>query len=257
MSSPAQNTLTARRFCLTFTCTTVLVISGVGQTRKPLQPPTSAPLSAQAIAKSVIPSVVLLVTRNSQGRPTHLGSGFFVDRYTIATNYHVIANASSVYITLQDREFPDLHSTFETRGTLGIDRDNDLALLEIPAGFVEYIPETDKNPPKWPLRPPLKLSSANRPEVGDVVYVVGNPKGMEGTFSQGIVSSVRQDEYLQITAPISPGSSGGPVLNTKGEVIGIVRATIEQGQNLNFAIPVARLRDLIGRRSPVAPLSSK
>ena len=68
----------------------------------------------------------------------------------------------------------------------------------------------------------------------------GNPQGLEGTFSQGIVSSIRvlgADKILQITAPISPGSSGGPVLNEKGQVIGVSVATFRGGQNLNFAIP--------------------
>jgi hypothetical protein len=81
---------------------------------------------------------------------------------------------------------------------------------------------------------------------------------LEGTFSQGIVSSIRQigsDKLLQITAPISPGSSGGPVLNSKGEVIGVSVATFRGGQNLNFAIPSNYLKDLIGKAGPPKPLS--
>ena len=87
---------------------------------------------------------------------------------------------------------------------------------------------------------------------------MGNPQGLEGTFSQGIVSSIREvgtDKLLQITAPISPGSSGGPVLNGKGEVIGISVATFRGGQNLNFAIPSDYLKTLLGKARPAKPLA--
>jgi hypothetical protein len=94
--------------------------------------------------------------------------------------------------------------------------------------------------------------------VGDEVYVVGNPQGLEGTFSQGIVSSVRQvgpDSLLQITAPISPGSSGGPVLSAQGKVIGVAVATFRGGQNLNFAVPASYLTPLLANHKPASPLS--
>ena len=88
----------------------------------------------------------------------------------------------------------------------------------------------------------LPLGSSDSVQVGESVYVAGNPIGfLEGTFSNGIVSGVREfrvgSKRIQITAPISEGSSGGPVLNSKGEVIGVAVSTITAGQNLNFAIP--------------------
>jgi hypothetical protein len=94
--------------------------------------------------------------------------------------------------------------------------------------------------------------------VGDNVYAVGNPEGLEGTFSQGLVSGIRQrgsDSILQITAPISPGSSGGPVLNTKGEVVGVAVSTSTEGQNLNFAVPANYLAVLLKNRTPPSGLS--
>jgi len=91
----------------------------------------------------------------------------------------------------------------------------------------------------------LPLAKNNRDAVGDVVYVAGNPEGFEGTFSQGIVSALRGSEYFQITAPISHGSSGGPVLNNRGEVIGVAAGIFSQGQNLNFAIPVSKLAPML------------
>jgi hypothetical protein len=101
------------------------------------------------------------------------------------------------------------------------------------------------------------LGNSDAVEVGDPVYAVGNPQGLEGTFSQGIVSSIRQvgsDKLLQITAPISPGSSGGPVLNLRGEVVGVSVATFSGGQNLNFAIPSNYLKALLSKTGPTIPL---
>lgn len=92
-------------------------------------------------------------------------------------------------------------------------------------------------------------------EIGDTVYEVGNPEGLEGTFSQGIISGLRGTDYIQITAPISPGSSGGPVINQYGEVIGIATSFNKEGQNLNFAIPVAKLALLLRNLSTVTPLA--
>jgi hypothetical protein len=103
---------------------------------------------------------------------------------------------------------------------------------------------------------PLPIGNSNEVAVGDAVYAIGNPRGLEGTFSPGIVSSIRkigEDSLLQITAPISPGSSGGPVVNEKGEVIGVAVATFKGGQNLNFAIPSRYLSALFsGMKAPVA-----
>ncbi len=90
-------------------------------------------------------------------------------------------------------------------------------------------------------------------------FAVGNPKGLEGTFSQGIVSSIRKSErinLLQITASISEGSSGGVVLNDKGEVVGVAVGAIESGKSLNFAIPVSLLRSLISNQKPINSLAS-
>ena len=95
-------------------------------------------------------------------------------------------------------------------------------------------------------------------QVGETVYAVGNPRGLEGTFSDGIISSIRpvgSDKLIQITAPLSPGSSGGPVLNRRGEVIGVSVLTIRDGQNLNFAIPSNYLRTLHTKIEYVKSLS--
>ena len=100
--------------------------------------------------------------------------------------------------------------------------------------------------------PVLSIGRSGKVQVGESVYVAGNPMGfLEGTFSNGIVSGVREfrvgSQRIQITAPISEGSSGGPVLNSKGEVIGIAVSTITAGQNLNFAIPSGYLSELLNK----------
>lgn len=104
----------------------------------------------------------------------------------------------------------------------------------------------------------LSLGDSDAVQVGEPVYAVGNPRGLEGTFSQGIISSIRKvgtDKLLQLTAPISPGSSGGPVLNSEGKVIGVSVATFRGGQNLNFAIPSNYLKTLVAKVGTAAPLS--
>ena len=105
----------------------------------------------------------------------------------------------------------------------------------------------------------LPLGDSNTAKKGETVFVAGNPKGLEGTLSDGILGAIRKDfhiELLQITAPISPGSSGGPVLNGRGEIIGVATFGFkaDDAQNLNFAIPSNSLRSLLKRhRIPLPP----
>ncbi|MDB4797131.1 S1C family serine protease [bacterium] len=188
---------------------------------------TQAELTPSQIAKKAFPSTVLIVTQDESGQPLSIGSGFFVEKGVIATNFHVIEGAASAYARLVTE------STKHTiLGVLGVDQKNDLALLKI-----------DNT-----TSPPLSLSSGKDYGIGETVYSVGNPKGLEGTFASGIVSGVRKikgSDLIQITAPISPGSSGGPILNKDGLVIGVAVATFKSGQNLNFAVPVAYAKDLL------------
>jgi tetratricopeptide (TPR) repeat protein len=180
--------------------------------------------TATEIAKRTFPSVVLLITENSDGQPVAQGSGFFVQADVIVTNYHVIKGASRIKAKIVGQK-----GVYNISEVLGRDKEADLAILR-----VEGIRGR-----------PLSFGDSSRVAVGEVVYAVGNPEGLEGTFSQGIVSSLRGRSYIQITAPISHGSSGGPVLNKRGEVIGVAIGAIEEGQNLNFAVPVSYLADLI------------
>ena len=194
--------------------------------------------TAQKIAKKAFRSTVLLVMEDANGQPLALGSGFFVREGEIASNLHVVEGSSGGYAKLVGQD-----AKLDIQGITAIDAKRDLVILKVFA----------KTPSV------LTLGDSEAAQVGERIYAVGNPKGLEGTFSQGIISSVRNlgtDKLLQITAPISPGSSGGPVLNAKAEVIGVSVATFKGGQNLNFAIPSAYLKELLEKAGSVKPLAS-
>lgn len=191
--------------------------------------------SARDVARDSFKSVVLLEMNDASGRPLCLGSGFFIAPGIVATNAHVIAGAYSGTAKLIGS-----NDKFRINGTVAIDGHADLALLNVDSAA-----------------PSLNLVQGAPPAVGDSVYVVGNPLGLEGTFSDGIVSAIRHlgdDTYIQMTAPISPGSSGGPVMDASGSVLGIAVATFQDGQNLNLAIPVKYLADLAAKasRTPIS-----
>lgn len=193
--------------------------------------------TAQEIAKKAFGSTVLLVMEDANGQPLSLGSGFFVRDGEIASNLHVVEGAARGYAKLVSQK-----TKYDIEGITAVDQDRDLVVLKISAARLLALP----------------LGNSDAVQVGESVYAVGNPQGLEGTFSQGIVSSIRQvgtDRLLQITAPISPGSSGGPVLSGRGEVIGVSVATFRGGQNLNFAIPANYLSTLLGKSGPAKPLA--
>jgi S1-C subfamily serine protease len=194
--------------------------------------------SPRELAERGFKSVVLLAMNDSDGQPLCIGSGFFVSDDVVATNAHVIQGAGSGSAKLVGQG-----QTFQVLGALAVDAHADLALLKVSG-----------------KAPSLGLSRGPAPVVGDHVYVIGNPLGLEGTFSEGIVSGLRttgMDSLIQMTAPISPGSSGGPVMDAAGEVIGVAVATFKEGQNLNLAVPVAYLeRMLEAHPAALAPLQS-
>jgi S1-C subfamily serine protease len=176
------------------------------------------------------------------------GSGFIIDHDGhVLTNYHVVADARQVEITLSNRK--------KYRATIvGTDRSHDLAIVQI----------------KAPDLTPMVLGDSKNLQVGQKVYAIGNPFGLAGTLTSGIVSSIRSvqepnginiDEAIQTDAAINPGNSGGPLLNSHGEVIGIntmIASSVGQNAGIGFAIPIntakAVLNDLLtlGRvRRPV------
>ena len=193
--------------------------------------------TAPQIAEKALAATVYLEMQDSNGVPLGFGSGFFVGDNLIATNYHVIEGAARGTAKLVGQ-----FSTYTIEGVTATDKTNDLALLKVRVSGIN----------------PLPLGNSSDVKIGETVYVAGNPRGLEGTFSDGIISS-RRDPYtkerLQMTAPISPGSSGGPVLNSKGEVIGVSFMTLVGGQNLNFAIPSRYLTELLTESTPAKSLA--
>lgn len=180
---------------------------------------TASGQSAPEVAKRAFQSTLLLVLQDSNGQPLSLGSGFLVSKGTIATNLHVVEGATTGYAKLVGKE-----AKYPIEGLVAVDEKRDLVMLKVSDSLTNT----------------LSIADSDKVEVGERVFAVGNPQGLEGTFSQGIVSCIRQmgtDTLLQITAPVSPGSSGGPVLNSRGDVIGVSMATFRGGQNLNFAVP--------------------
>ncbi len=209
-------------------CVVVLVLVGADSAKAQ---------TAQAIAREAFGSTVLMVMEDANGQPLSLGSGFFVGAGQIASNLHVVEGAVRGYAKLVGQK-----TKHDLEGITAVDPSRDLVVLKIAVTG----------------SPVLPLGNSDAVQVGEPVYAVGNPQGLEGTFSQGVVSSIREvgaDKLLQITAPISPGSSGGPVLNSEGEVIGVSVATFRGGQNLNFAIPVNYLKTLLGKEGPAKPLA--
>ena len=167
---------------------------------------------------------------------SHLAAVFFVKNGEIATNLHVIKGAAGGYAKLIGEK-----TKYDIEGVTAVDPKRDLVILKIANVNSQA----------------LSIGNSDTVQVGEPVFVVGNPKGLEGTFSQGIISGIRKvgsDKILQITAPISPGSSGGPVLNKRGQVVGVSVATFKGGQNLNFAIPSSYLKILLSKTRVVKPL---
>ncbi len=178
--------------------------------------------------KQISPAVVTIFSLNNQGQRVGLGSGFFISPDgVIATNNHVIEDAKKLKARSSNGSFFDIANVISTSP------DADLALLKVDAIDVSY----------------LELGESEAVSPGTKVVVLGSPEGLEQSISDGIISANRKEKesnkrILQFTAPVSPGSSGSPMLTLDGKVIGIVVAIQRSGQLLNWAIPVEYLKQL-------------
>jgi S1-C subfamily serine protease len=180
------------------------------------------------ITKKIAPAVVLVTGVTDEGKT--LGSGFVITSDgKIATNLHVIHNLRSGGVQLASGE------KFYSFSVLAFDERKDIAVIKI-AGFD---------------LPTVPLGNSNSVQVGEPVLTMGSPLGLQGSVTTGVVSSMRDDPFgggfkmIQTDASVNPGNSGGPLVNQKGEVVGIVRYKIGGTENLNFAIPVNYLRGMI------------
>jgi serine protease Do len=208
----------------------LLVLGGLGGGR-----PAWAQERLPALIKRVLPAVVTVAGFNARGKVIRLGSGVFVDPAGhLITNLHVVKGVARAEVKLPKGQ------VFPLTTMVAADDKADLVKLKVdlPGGVPHY----------------LTVSGA-RPEVGEHVVVLGSPLGLEQTASEGMVSAIRtirnRGEFLQISAPISPGSSGGPVVNMQGQVIGIATFQVK-GQQINFAVPGFRVLAL--QDGPPRPL---
>jgi hypothetical protein len=164
-----------------------------------------------------------------------LGTGFVVRQDGwVATNFHVIRGATEIVVVFSDhREFPVVE-------IVNASRLHDLAILRIDAQGLPVLPVGSRN--------------AVRP--GDSVLAIGHPLGLEDTVSNGLISAIRHVhdglDVLQVSAPIAPGSSGGPLLNDRGEVIGVATAFMNGGQNLNFGLPAKYVSEMLDNPRPIS-----
>lgn len=185
-----------------------------------------------SIAQAAKPAIVLIVMLNKE-KPIALGTGFVVrSDGVILTNYHVIETGNSAVVKFADG------TVLPVDGLLAADKIRDLAAIKIHGKLFRI----------------LALGNSDKMQVGEEVVAIGNPQGLELTVSNGILSGLRTDQeaggkFLQITAPITHGSSGGPLFNLAGEVIGITTLGLEGGGDLNFAIPVNDAKSLLLKQS--------
>jgi hypothetical protein len=196
-------------------------------------PPAAAPPAAAAPAPELrgvkgIPEIVkeqadavVFVRVTTKGGEQRVGTGFVV-RQTgeILTNFHLVEDAKTITIRLKNEDVYDDVALLER------DPRRDIALIKVRG---------------WNL-PVVRLGDSDPVQVGERVVAIGNPRGLEQTVTDGLISAIRDTgkgyKLFQMSVPISTGSSGGPLFNMAGEAIGITAAYLEGGQNLNFAIPI-------------------
>lgn len=184
--------------------------------------------TSHEIAQKFSPSVVYIEVSDSNGIPIASGSGFVVDSNgKIATNYQLIKGAYSAKVKTYDGKIYDVSKVFT------YDSKQDLALIKIDATGLQ----------------PAPMGDSDKIGTGDRIYTIGNPSGMDDTMSDGIISTkskiVDGASYIQISALISSGTSGGVLVDEHAEVIGITTANVTNGQNLNLAIPINLLKPML------------
>ena len=185
--------------------------------------------TASEVFEKVSPSIVVIKAYVSKGKGKQ-GSGVVLEDGIVVTNCHVVEKAATIQVVRQEINYPAT--------LLYSDWDRDVCSLSV-GGFKGQA---------------VTKGSTSRIKVGDKVYSIGAPKGLELTLSDGLISSLHplsDGQYLQITAPISPGSSGGGLFDDEGRLIGLTTSSLREGQQLNFALPVEWINELPKRNAPL------
>ena len=179
-----------------------------------------AEINLTKLVDKIRPAVVTVVVYSVDRQVSSIGSGFFIDKTGhLITNYHVLEGSYAAEVRTYDgKKYPIKLVVADNKSV-----DLVKVLVDIPRKEINF----------------LKINK-NLPSIAEQVLVVGSPMGLEQTVSEGIISSIREipavGNFFQISAPISPGSSGSPVINLKGQVIGVATFQFIRGQNLNFAV---------------------
>jgi len=206
-----------------------------------MTPPTTQPQQSVAtfdlkkLATMTRPAVALVTVYDKEGKPLKAGTGFFVSRDgKLVTNSHVIEGGATATAKLENG------ASYSILGVVKPAADKDLLLLQADAKDVPF----------------LLINKQALPDVGSRVAVIGSPLGLEGTVSEGVISGQRiakkDNEWLQMTAPVSPGSSGSPVVDQDGKLVGVATFIIDKAQALNFARPVEYVSELLDQASAAA-----
>jgi serine protease Do len=183
--------------------------------------------SPSQISREQSKGVVIIEALDDRGSVIGQGSGFIVTpQGAIVTNLHVLQGAASLRVKLPAGD------AYKTADLVDIDDAKDIAIVKI-KGF---------------KLPTVALGDSDKAEVGEAIVAISSPEGLVNSISTGVISGVRRFDthrVFQITAPISNGSSGGALFNSRGEVIGIITYLFKSGQNINFAVPINYARGMI------------
>jgi len=182
-------------------------------------------------------SVVLVTPRDASGSPLRQGTGFIVSKDgVIVTNYHLVSDAKGIMVTMGD-------TVLKVEGILSADRENDVVILKIAGENLK----------------PVKMGEPDKVALGETVYIMSSTQGFGNLLGIGIVSGMLQmntsRKIFQIAAPLSEGSTGGPVFNKDGELIGVVTFLIQGAKNLYFAVPASLLGESVTGKK-VTPLEN-
>lgn len=210
-----------------------LPVAVLSPSPSPALAPSPVELSSEELFARLAPSIARINVRDTDGRNIAVGSGVVIERSVVITNCHVALAGPRLFVTLRGK----IH---EARLNVA-DKAHDLCSLDLPIASAL----------------PVAIGTADDVRTGQKVIAIGAPQGLDLTISEGIVSSVRRlsagDKIIQTTAPVSPGSSGGGLFDTRGTLVGIVTFQFSKGQNLNFAAPadwIGSLRNSSGSLLP-------
>jgi hypothetical protein len=216
-------------------------------------PPSALALTASQVYEQVKDSVVVVKAYDQKGKLAGLGSGVMLPSGDVITNYHVLKAGVRYTVGRGKQAAP---ATVKAG-----DPDKDLCLLHAPGlgatgphgGFF-----SDTPPPHLTAKP-ARLGRAARLKVGEPVYAVGAPQGLELSLSEGIVSQLRggPPPIIQTTVAISPGSSGGGLFNAEGELVGITTFYLKDAQSLNFALPVEWIGEVAAKPKKLIPYTGE